>query len=519
MRKANLIAKAIFAVADMAFSLILCRYMDKKNFFAEKWHKMTLRNKMMTFSVAIIVGILIMLLTDIMVGKIYLIDLRTNLAADDNVGNLVKAFESEQHVFSGYVRGEVDIESLALTCKESSEAILDLPMNFSDTGAERYAITQAISNAYNAYSEKRDLFLEMETGHEGYLTIQYEIYEMQNYLNTYAGELMKMTTEAGNEIYEQMLPRMVITPLILIVLSIVMIVGIYELIMTMNRSILEPLYKLSDASKKIAGNDFTGEDLVAENPDEIGDLIHAFNKMKFATSEYITALEERRETLELLHAEELQKISMENQLERTKFEVLRNQMNPHFLFNTLNVISGMANLEGADVTEKMIKALGSLFRYNLRNEETEIQIEQEIKVLEDYLYLQKMRFGARISWKIDYSPEISTYLVPTFMFQPFVENAIVHGISPKIEGGEISVSIEKKEERLHITVQDTGVGMTAEELSALREKLTDTNLSRRGIGMGNINKRLQLMYEDSSLTIDSEKDGGTIIRVDIPARE
>ena len=258
---------------------------------------------------------------------------------------------------------------------------------------------------------------------------------------------------------------------------------------------------------------------MAENPDEIGDLIHAFNKMKFATSEYITALEERRETLELLHAEELQKISMENQLERTKFEVLRNQMNPHFLFNTLNVISGMANLEGADVTEKMIKALGSLFRYNLRNEETEIQIEQEIKVLEDYLYLQKMRFGARISWKIDYSPEISTYLVPTFMFQPFVENAIVHGISPKIEGGEISVSIEKKEERLHITVQDTGVGMTAEELSALREKLTDTNLSRRGIGMGNINKRLQLMYEDSSLTIDSEKDGGTIIRVDIPARE
>lgn len=474
---------------------------------------------MMTFSVAIIVGILIMLLMDLVVGKIYLIDLRTNLAADDNVGNLVKAFESEQHVFAGYVRGEADYESLALACRDSSKAILDLPMDYSTIGTERYALSRAIENAYRNYSEKRDLFLNMKLGEADYVSTQYMIYEMQDYLNTYAGELMKMTTEAGNEIYEQMLPRMIITPVILIILSLLMILGIMELIRAMNKSLIEPLYQLSEASKKIADNDFSDDDLVAENPDEIGDLIRAFNKMKFATSEYITALEERRETLELLHAEELQKISMENQLERTKFEVLRNQMNPHFLFNTLNVISGMANLEGADVTEKMTKALGSLFRYNLRNEETEIPLEQEIKVLEDYLYLQKMRFGARISWKIDYAPETSNYLVPTFMFQPFVENAIVHGISPKIEGGEITVSIVKDGERLHITVADTGVGMTDEELDALRSKLKDTTHSRRGIGMGNIYKRLHLMYEDSKLTIDSGKDRGTTIHVEIPARE
>ncbi len=503
----------------MAFLLLELRGMKINNFIAKQWQNMTLRKKIMTFSAAIIIGILIMVLTDLVVGKIYLIDLRSNLEASENVGNLVKAFELEQHTFSDYVRGEADYTSLTDSCKETERALAILPSSYAAIGEERFALTMAIRNSYYNYAARRNQFLQMGGGDTGYLTLQYQIYEMQDYLNTYASELMKMTTEAGNEMYGKMLPRMVILPVALIVLSILMIVGILELIRAMNTSLIEPLYRLSDASKKIAENDFSGEDLVPVNPDEIGDLIRAFNKMKFATSEYITALEERRETLELLHAEEMQKISIENQLERTKFEALRNQMNPHFLFNTLNVIGGMANLEDAEVTEKMIKALSNLFRYNLRNEAQEIPLEQEIKVVEDYLYLQKMRFGERITWKIDYDPELANYLVPTFMFQPFVENAIVHGISPKVEGGEIHISIEKEGESLFITVHDTGAGMTEEELSVLRGKMHDVNLTHKGIGLGNISKRLSLMYEDSKLEIDSGKEWGTAIRVVIPARE
>lgn len=460
-----------------------------------------------------------MLLTDLVVGKVYLIDLRTNLEASEVVGELVKNLEEEQQTFTGYVRGDAEYDSLEQAIMETEKSLGELPDRYEHIGKERFALTEAIRNAYQVYAKERTAFLGMNSNQMEYLAAQYKIYEMQDYLNTYASELMTMTTEAGNEIYSNTFPRVVILPLVLFGISVLMIVSIARLSQAMNTSLIEPLYHLADASKKISENDFSGADLVAENPDEIGDLIHAFNKMKFATSEYITALEERRETLELLHAEELQKIGIENQLERTKFEALRNQMNPHFLFNTLNVIGGMANLEDAEVTEKMIKALSNLFRYNLRNEELEIPLEQDIKVVEDYLYLQKMRFGERITWKTDYAPEVANYLVPTFMFQPFVENAIVHGIAPKVEGGEICIAIEKREDLLFIEVRDTGVGMTGDELEALKKKLLDADDLHKGIGLGNIYRRISLMYDDGKLEIDSVKDQGTTIRVVIPARE
>lgn len=117
-----------------------------------------------------------------------------------------------------------------------------------------------------------------------------------------------------------------------------------------------------------------------QNEDELGELVHAFNKMKYATGEYIMALEEKRKTLDLLHEEELEKLETEKRLEMIKLELLKSQINPHFLFNTLNVISGMARLEEAQTTEKMILALSSLFRYNLKTPEQFVLLAKELNV-------------------------------------------------------------------------------------------------------------------------------------------
>lgn len=134
----------------------------------------------------------------------------------------------------------------------------------------------------------------------------------------------------------------------------------------MKETIMAPIFKLVHASQKIAANDFFIRDVEVDNKDELGELVRAFNKMKYATGEYIQALEEKRKTLDLLHEEELEKLETEKRLEMTKLELLKSQINPHFLFNTLNVIGGMASLEEAETTEKMIRALSALFRYNLK---------------------------------------------------------------------------------------------------------------------------------------------------------
>ena len=189
------------------------------------------------------------------------------------------------------------------------------------------------------------------------------------------------------------------------------------------------------------------------------------------------------------------------------------------MFNTLNVISGMAKLEEAETTEKMILALSSLFRYNLKTPEQSVPLAKELKVVADYMYLQQMRFGERIRYELNCKVEQELVMVPAFTFQPLVENAIIHGVSPKEEGGSIRIVVRQKEMRLHIVIGDDGIGMTEEELQQLKNRLKTTDAGHGGIGLGNVYRRITAMYPDGDFEICSKKDAGTVIVIDIPCRE
>ena len=141
--------------------------------------------------------------------------------------------------------------------------------------------------------------------------------------------------------------------------------------------------------------------------------------------------------MDLYHAEELEKIKIAARLDAMELDLLKSQINPHFLFNTLNVIGGMADLEGAQTTEAMIQSLSFLFRYNLKTPEKKVSLARELKIVRDYMFLQEMRFGGRITYEIDCQTDAEVVLIPTFTFQPLVENAIIHGLAPKEEGGRI----------------------------------------------------------------------------------
>ena len=217
----------------------------------------------------------------------------------------------------------------------------------------------------------------------------------------------------------------------------------------------------------------------------------------------------------------MEKLEIEKQLETMNLKLLKSQINPHFLFNTLNVIAGTANLEGASTTEQMTEALSSLFRYNLKTQATEALLSQELKIARDYMYLQKMRFGARVEFEINCEVDENRFIVPTFTFQPLLENAVIHGISPKVEGGKITVWIRSNDDRLLIDISDSGKGMDEELLEKVKKQLkvgedTAIDADSVGIGLGNVSRRIRTMYEDGSLEINSKEEEGTTIQISIP---
>lgn len=211
-----------------------------------------------------------------------------------------------------------------------------------------------------------------------YVEKLYEVYDIQEYLHGYATQLMNMTLAEGSAEYRDKIANMIFVPPVICLCSLLLLFWMTQLSTIMRKTLVTPIMKLVEFAKRIADNDYFIEDLEVENQDEIGELVHAFNKMKYATGEYILGLEERKRTLDLLHAEEMEKLEAERRLETMKLEVLKNQVKPHFLFNTLNVIGGMAMLENAETTEKMIMALSNLFRYNLKNPYPEALLRESL---------------------------------------------------------------------------------------------------------------------------------------------
>lgn len=483
------------------------------------WYAMTIRKKIYVFIGAVFMAMTLSLLLNVWMTKLSLVDFNGILDENTKSTDLVQAMEEESVAFLNYIKSPTEENKNALDIgkKNAKQAVYALTYDYSEIGEERYAQIWSIRNAYEVYEWKRDKLLSTGGEGENYITDLYEVYEMQEYLQKYASNLMIMTIAAGNETYKMKLSDMIIIPLSALGIAMFLFWLTLTFARIMHKSIVVPVMKLADTSKKIAANDFFVEDVEVENKDELDELVRAFNKMKFATGEYITALEEKRKVMDLLHEEELEKMAVERELENMKFDLLKNQINPHFLFNTLNVIAGMANLEEAETSEKMIRALSDLFRYNLKTKEAEVPLARELKAVEDYMYLQQMRFGKRVSYEIHCEVDKERTMVPVFTFQPIVENAIIHGICRKEEGGEIRIHIREKGGTVVITIGDTGVGMKAENLDKMRGQL-EKDAEYSGIGLGNVFRRVKSMYQQGSVEIYSKEQIGTVVILTLPQR-
>ncbi|WP_378954840.1 PocR ligand-binding domain-containing protein [Pelosinus sp. sgz500959] len=206
------------------------------------------------------------------------------------------------------------------------------------------------------------------------------------------------------------------------------------------------------------------------------------------------------------------KADLEASLRASELKALQAQVNPHFLFNTLNTIARLALLEGASRTQEVVYALSDLLRDNLRDIDVLRTLEEEIKSVKDYLMIQKMRFGDRIQSYIDIDPQIMTTVIPALTLQPLIENAIIHGLEKKVNGGTIHVRGYYEGDTIIISVIDTGVGVSMERIRSIfrAEKQLKTHGETTGLGIINVHKRIQHYYgSEYGLQIESKIGEGT----------
>jgi ligand-binding sensor protein/two-component sensor histidine kinase len=260
---------------------------------------------------------------------------------------------------------------------------------------------------------------------------------------------------------------------------------------------------------------------------ELFDIVEIIpeNKLKAAAdliyimSNYIVEMGVANIAQKQLMAEMKEKADLESLLRASELKALQSQVNPHFLFNTLNTIARLALLEGANQTQEIVYSLSDLLRNNLRDIEELRTVEDEIKYINDYLTIQKARFGDRIQAIIEIDPQLLAVAIPALSLQPLVENAIIHGIEPKKDGGCIHISGKSEGERVTIVVSDTGVGVAPERIrNMLRaERRTVTQGHSTGIGVINVHKRIQHYFGSQyGLNIDSKLGEGTNVYMYLP---
>lgn len=485
------------------------------------WQCLKIKQKITLYTSIVIFVILMSIFLAVWAIKYSLIDFSLILNNNSLSSDFAQCMEEEAKLFENYVKsGDEDTRmNLEQVIADTERVAMQLPYDYREIGEECYAKTWSIINMYQVYRDKRDTLLSTEEKPEDYVVRLYEVYEIQNYLQSYAKQLMRDTLENGVSIYVDKVRMIIIIPVMIIFFELIFFLCIRKMSALMNSSIVAPVMELAEASHKIAENDFFIEDVRLQSEDEMGELVHAFNKMKYATVKYIQALEERRKALDLYHAEELEKLEIASRLDAMELDLLKSQINPHFLFNTLNVIGGMANLEGAQTTETMIQSLSFLFRYNLKTPEEKVSLARELKVVKDYMYIQEKRFGSRITYEINCRTDAERVFIPTFTFQPLIENAIIHGLAAKETGGHIWIRIREQRGMICIAVADNGIGMDLESLQSLRKRLYGDEVGRmseKSIGIFNIYKRVHAMYESGTMQIHSKAGVGTIVSMRIP---
>ncbi len=304
-------------------------------------------------------------------------------------------------------------------------------------------------------------------------------------------------------------------------LLFIIFISLFSLILLLYtvEKINKPMVNLSLMATEISAGNFEVEDIGMTSLYEIDHVVDAFNRMKKDIHTYIEELKWQRNVEQEYLQERVRNMKMEQMLRRMELYTLQAQMNPHFLFNTLNTGIQLAIVEGAERTGEYMEHLSKLFRHNMREKNVVVPLRHEVEGLESFFYILRVRFPKNLDLVLDFPADIlDAFSVPASILQPLVENCIVHAFKGKEERNSIIVRIYLEGRFLLLSVSDNGAGMSGERIRSLLQPVSVDESGSKVMGLENVIQRLYFFFPDDEevVRIRSVEGTGTevLIRID-----
>lgn len=342
-----------------------------------------------------------------------------------------------------------------------------------------------------------------------------EAVKQYNYIGDYIEEMMSTDLGDSTQKYIEIQKKIDRSAAINYTMFGITVILISIIIVLFSFEITKPIIKLVSYAKEVSDGNFDVKITDERTSSEINILYKAFQSMTVSIRRYVNELQEKQRLERTLTEEKLNNLKMKSALHEAELLALQSQVNPHFIFNSINIGAKVAMLQGDNVTCEYLENFADIFRYNLKGLDYNATLQEEINNIEAYMNLLITRFGDIIDFRLHFPEEeaVRNFILPRLTLQPLVENAYIHGVSKCEEGGIIEVKVECVETRLFITISNTGDEISPEIIHLiLSRRYKKRNAEEKkghttGIGIDNVLNRLRLFYGEKNV-MDINCGGG-----------
>lgn len=489
----------------------------------KKWRYMTLQQKLstlfgLTAVIILMVNLYMYSLINEMTGRVeevYIGNVSLNELADalDRVQGSMEEYlnTKSSDAMEDYFRSEQDY-------REKMESL-----NRKITDNEMLMAEKNIYGLSGAYLDLTEEVIQAKRGRnvEKYGKFYEESHAIYEEIHTFIYSLNNERFKSNSKTYQILRNALRYMELISIAVLVLVFLGNISLIIVSTRAVTKPLHRLARAADEVAGGNFEIGQIPVESMDEVGIVTGAFNQMVASIRDYIEKL---RLTMERENRLKERDLMMQSHLKDAQLKYLQAQINPHFLFNTLNAGAQLAMMEDAEKTGEFLENTAEFFRYNVRKNDQDATLGEEIHLVDNYVYILNVRFSGEILFSREVDESLLEVRVPSMILQPLVENSFNYGIRDIDWEGRIELSVYRQKENICISIWDNGAGMEQERIEQVLSgnvQESDPHSNSNGVGMKNVMERLRLYFHDQAkLEIISEgKNMGTEVLITIPGEE